>query len=659
MSMWRDRFSFDHAGQQIILHVGKVEIGQHVYEAFRKIAARVLGVHSQVITIAPISTDTSPNDGLTAGSLSIQVTGASVKSAAEDLRSALTAQACETLDCNEDQLRFDADTLSFSWGSTSCLIFDLLLTQPPGVQGFKKGHATLRSVADLVRGQAGFIQDMILPGMVYARALRGRIHGDLSKANIQIFKDGGFEAIVADSQSELERAWHQLGPDDETRDPSCDGPVEAWIKTRRAKTTQDGDTSAINGTVTLSATRPFLLHASVAPSCAVAQFSNGVLEVWTHSQGIFQLRDAIAKNLGMEPSQVVARHIPSAGCYGHNAADDAAMDAVLVALQLKGVAVQVSWSREDEFRNSPVGAAMQVEVEANLTDDGAIDSWRHTIWSTPHGQRPGGQGHINLLAAYERGSDEEPKIVEDLPIALGGGATRNATPPYKVNSAGLVTHIVQDLPIRTSSIRGLGAQMNTIAIEATIDRLAQDLSVDPLQFRINNVSDPRGKAVLEHLRDATAIDVENDEALGIAYSRYKGKAAYAAVAAKVSLGDTVQVSDVWAVVDAGRVIDKSGAMNQVEGGIIQAISWTLCEGVLLRDGRVDAADWGDYPTIGWADIPKIHARFIDPETSLPPLGVGECMVGPVSAAIVNAVARLTGQTITDLPLTRERLIASL
>ncbi|MEJ6769389.1 MAG: molybdopterin-dependent oxidoreductase [Paracoccaceae bacterium] len=655
-----ERFSFDATTRKIVVQVGKVEIGQHIHKAFQRIVADVLQVNPDFVSIASVSTSASPNDGLTVGSQSVQMTGRLLRSAAFDLRNAMTEQACSVLKVSSSDLNFNGALLEFSAQNQRCSIFGLPLAQIMEAVPDTGPIDTFRPFSGLIRGAVPFIQDLIFPNMLHARALRGRrVEMELDE-DVSILTDGGFAALFAPSQAVLDRAWNCVSSDETPRGAGCDGPIKDWICERKFLTTTSGDFAEINSTINIQASRPFLIHGSIGPSCGIARFSNGVLEVWTHSQGIFQLRDAIAAQVDLDIDNVVAYHVPSSGCYGHNGADDAVMDAVLVCLQNEDRAVRVVWPRHDEFLHGPVGAPMQVQVQAELSEDGAIRSWRQNIWSAPHGQRPGGGGNVNLLASIERDPTLATSIFTDLPDVVGGGALRNAVPPYEVGSLGLALHLAQDLPVRTSSIRGLGTQVNVIAIEAAIDAMAQKCAMDPLTFRLKHITDPRGVAVVKKLRDilSHAPDLEDDEVIAVAYSRYKLKAAYAAVGIRIRLSHDIELLDVWSVVDAGHVVDMSGALNQIEGGIIQAASWTLCEGVLLRNGYIDAKSLAEYPTLGWADIPQIHVHLIEAGPNVPSLGVGECMVGPVSAAIVNAVSSLAGQTIAELPLNRERLISA-
>ncbi len=658
------RFSFDPNIRKILVNTGKVEIGQHVHHAFRKIVADILEINIARVQVAPVSTQFSPDDGMTVGSLSVQITGANIRDAAFTLRAALFEEAAQKLRSNSDDIVLDPHTLEASAGGQRCSIFDLPVARDLSTNKSDSDTTCFNPIiAASVRGERFYIQDFTLPGMMYARALRSCLIDANKPLNVRHITDGGFSAIVADSEALLEHAWSQLEPSTAARDRTCDGPVQNWIRDRNVLTQTIGDTTPVQESIQTTATRPFLLHASIAPSCAIALYNQGVLTIWTHSQGIFPLRDTLASHLNMLTDKIIVNHIPSAGCYGHNAADDAVMDAVLVCLQVEGIPVRVTWTRQDDFQHAPVGAPMHVQIDAQLNNDNSIKHWHHTIWSGPHGQRPGGGGNVNLLAAIEQDPQNKSTNIQDLPLKIGGGATRNATPPYSIKSCGVTSHVIQDLPVRTSSIRGLGAQINVVCIEAMMDKLADSCETHRLQFRLKHLTDPRGREILRRLSiqlDTATIALQDGETIGLGYSRYKEKAAYAAVAVRIRLTETVELLDVWAVVDAGNIVERSGALNQIEGGIIQAASWTLCEGALLKNGYIDAAGWEDYPIMGWSGIPAIHTTLVDGRgdspSHAPSLGLGECMVGPVSAAIVNAVSTEAGCSMTDLPLVPEKFV---
>ena len=408
--------------------------------------------------------------------------------------------------------------------------------------------------------------------------------------------------------------------------------------------------------------RPFLAYGSIGPSCALAEYRDGELKVWTHSQGVFELRKWLARALGIDEARISVFHRQGAGCYGHNSADDAAFDAAFVAMRAPNRTVRVQWTREDEFSAAPMGAAMAVGLRAVLDADSRPADWTIEIWSPVHAQRPGMNGSANLLGAQALpDAPPPPAEISDVADEAGGGATRNGQALYDLPRHKLVHHLLAHVPIRTSSLRGLGAFANVFAIESFMDELAAIANEDPVAYRLSLMSDPRGRRVIETAAEIGgwfAAPARAGRARGFGFARYKNRAAYAAIVAEVDVDEEVRVTRVWAAVDAGLVINPDGAANQIEGGIIQAASWALKERVRFEDGRVSSNTWGSYPILRFSEVPEVEIRFIAAPDE-PALGLGEASLGPTAAAIGNAVARALGTRIRDLPLTRERIMATL
>lgn len=404
--------------------------------------------------------------------------------------------------------------------------------------------------------------------------------------------------------------------------------------------------------------RPYLFHASIGPACGLARWDGRKLEIWSHSQGVNHLRRAIATALELEAEQVAVTHSHGAGCYGHNGADDAAFDAALLAMGFPNVPIRVQWTREDEFSAAPVGAAMVVEASASLGADGLPASWKLEIWSGSHGQRPGMGGRVNLLGADELVGQRNDAPAADVPDAAGGGATRNAVAPYTLSAQTIVHHLVQRPALHCSALRGLGTQVNVLAIEGTIEELAEKAGIDPVEYRLRLLRDDRARRVVAKTAELCGWSSRgaagSGTGLGLAYSRYKNHAAHVGLAARVEVEHEVRLSDVWCVADAGLVINPDGARNQIEGGIVQAASWTLKEAVRLDHKGIASRSWEAYPIFRFSDVPRITVELIG-SADHPTLGVGEAAVGPTTAAIANAVAHAMGMRIRSLPLTREQM----
>ena len=336
------------------------------------------------------------------------------------------------------------------------------------------------------------------------------------------------------------------------------------------------------------------------------------------------------------------------------------LDAALMARAVPGRPVRVVWSRRDEFQSAPMGPGMVSTCAARVDEDGAITAMDLIVNSAPHGLRPSVNGTPNLRAASYLEDPKPPALTADVPIERGGGADRNAVPIYRIPNLRIAKRIVQPLPIRTSSLRSLGAHANVYAIETLMDEIASELGEDPAAFRLRHLDDPRAKAVIEAVvADVGEALYDNlGEGRGLGFARYKNLAGYCAVLADVIVEEDVRVTRVHAVADIGEVISRDGALNQIEGGIVQSLSWTLKEAAQFEGNRVKAQTWLDYPILRFSEVPDVTVRLIErPEE--PPLGCGEIAQGPTAAAVGNAVYAALGVPIRNLPLTRESIMRAL
>jgi CO/xanthine dehydrogenase Mo-binding subunit len=394
----------------------------------------------------------------------------------------------------------------------------------------------------------------------------------------------------------------------------------------------------------------------------LAYWHDKQLEVWSHSQSIYALRDELAKILQLSKEQIVVRHAEGAGCYGHNGADDVALDAALLALNYEGYPVRVQWMREDEFAWEPYGPAMAVKVSGDVDENGLISNWQEEIWGNRHIGRAGRQSKPGLLAAWHRGEGMQAPLPVDMPIHMGGGSQRNAVPYYNFKNCQVLNHAIQTMPIRTSALRALGAYLNVFAIESFMDELAQKANTDPIEFRLRHLDDERAKAVLLKVKEMAGWQPNDNRegtvGYGVAFARYKNIGNYAAVIAQVQIDQTVRVKKVYAAVDCGLIINPDGALNQIEGGIVQSTSWTLKEQLQFDRTRITSLSWHEYPILTFSEVPQVEVEFIErPEE--PALGVGEGVTGPVPAAIANAVANAMGIRVKNLPLSKENIIAAM
>ena len=377
------------------------------------------------------------------------------------------------------------------------------------------------------------------------------------------------------------------------------------------------------------------------------------MTVWTHTQGVFPLRDAIAKMLGVEEERVRCIHTEGSGCYGHNGADDVAADAALIAASLPGRAVRVQWMREQEHTWEPYGSAMITKVRATV-QDGRVSSWQYDVWSSTHSTRPSGNAG-NLLAARHLAQPHQPPPPRSIPLPDGGG-DRNAIPLYTFANARVVHHFIPAMPLRVSSLRSLGAYMNVFTTESAMEELAAQADVDPVEFRLRHLDDPRARAVVAAAADRfdwARRPRSAGRGCGFAYARYKNQSTYVAMAVEASVDPAsrrIQLVRAVAAVDCGQAVNPDGIRNQIEGGFIQAASWTLFEAVGFDRSGITSRDWSSYPILRFSAAPQsIDVHIID-RPGQPFLGAGEGAQGPAAAAIGNAVAAAAGRRIRELPL---------
>ncbi len=357
-------------------------------------------------------------------------------------------------------------------------------------------------------------------------------------------------------------------------------------------------------------------------------------------------------------------HVQGSGCYGHNGADDAAADAAIIAMQMPGKPVRVRWTREEEFVHEPKTPAMVVKVRATLDAAGKPTDWTQEIWSGTHNKRPGAGGVLLGAVALPEPMPEPP--LSDVPESNGGGGTRNGEPLYAIAAKRMVHHLVAETPVRTSALRSLGATSNVFAIECAIDEMAARAGQDPVAYRLSITADPRARAVIEKVAAMARWNANEPggagRGRGIAFARYKNRAAYSAVVVELTVDEAIRLDHVWCATDAGLVVNPDGAINQLEGGIIQSASWVLKEQVRFDDNErnlgVSTFDWETYPVLKFSEVPEIDVELINTKDETP-LGVGEATAGPTAAAIGNAVSHALGARIRDLPLTRERIMAAL
>jgi nicotinate dehydrogenase subunit B len=676
---------------QVMISPGKVEIGQGIVTALAQIAADELDVDIGRVQMVRPSTAASPNEGVTSGSLSVQQSGRAIRHACAEIRQIFLDAASDRLGVGIDALDVKDGTISGP-GNVSTSYWELAAKvsldrdATPGAMPKSSTQRTLAGksvqrvdIPDKVFAHPRFIHDFALRGMLHGRVLRPDLsaarlvtlsedHAHAVAGLVAIVRDGNFAGVVSETEDGAEAAVRALRrgatwSSGETL-PDEDRLAE-WLKAQPSEPTVI-DTKTASGkrakvrTIRRQYTRPYLAHASIAPSCAMAQWTGDRVHVWTHSQGVYFLRADLALVLKLPLENIIVEHMEGAGCYGHNAADDVALDAVLLAKTAGGRPVRVQWSRQDEMSHAPFGAAMAIEIEADLDAQGEIIDWRHSIWSNGHTARPGRVAQPALLAATEFANPFPRYISTNPPQANGGGADRNSIPLYDFPSWQIECHRLLTMPIRTSALRTLGGQGNVFAIESLIDELASERGEDPVAFRLRHLSDSRAQEVILSVarRANWKPDKQSGRGYGLGFARYKNTGAYCAVVAEVEGAEDVSVKRLTIAVDVGEAINPDGVINQIEGGAIQATSWVLKERVRFDRQRITSNSWSLYPILRFSEVPEVQVELI-PRPDSEPLGAGEAAHGPVTAAIANAVFDALGVRVRNLPITRDSLIAAM
>jgi nicotinate dehydrogenase subunit B len=683
---------------------GKAELGQGILTALSQIVAEELDVAPGRIRISGASTIDSPDERYTYGSQSVELSGDALRRAGAEARSLLLAAAAQALGEPVQALGVRDGTITGAKGS-QITYWQIARRGADALRRTLAGTATPKDpdaytlvgkpmpridLPGKLSGALAFVHDLRLPGMAFGRVVlpprSGLVLESFDEATVRrmpgvlaVVHDGNFLGVVAEREEQAVRARTALHASARWGGTLPALPDSAALPDAlRALRREDSvigsagqERPAPEGRrLSASYSRPYISHGSVGPSCAVAVLEGEHMRVWSHTQGAFPLRSDLATVLRIPEAQVDVIHMPGSGCYGHNGADDVALDAALLARAVNGRPVKLQWMRDDEFASAPFGPAMAISLSATLGADNRIADWNYEVWSNSHAMRPGQPGGINLLSAWHMSAAHGPSQPLRIPQPFGDG-DRNALPEYDMPRRRIVNHLLLDAPLRNSSVRTLGAHGNVYAIESFMDELAALAGADAAQFRLAHLRDPRARHVIqEAVRRAgwsgAASRTTDDgsgvlRGRGIAYSRYKNMQTYAAVVADVEVERVtgiVRVPRVVAVIDTGRIVNPDGVANQIEGGILQSISWTVKEQVRFDRERVLTRAWTDYPVMSFTEVPKVELTMIDRPRE-PSLGAGEGALGPAAAAVGNAFANATGRRIRDLPMTPERVKAEL
>jgi len=664
----------------VTIFTGKIELGQGIGTAITQIAADELDVDLKRISIVHGDTALTPNEGQTAGSQSVQDSGTAVRFACAEAREILLGAAAAKLGTKDLVVSDGTINGSLTYWQ---LAGDIDLKKEASGKAQTKAAADYkwvgksiprRDVPKKFTGGAAYVQDVRLPGMLFGRVIRPPSPGavlvkvDLASVRkmpgvVAVLRDGDFLAVAAEREEQAIKAREALRKNATWTESAAlppSGPLlydyMVGLGAPAQTVHEKGNSGGSGKPLQARYTRPFQAHGSIGPSCAVAQWEDGKLRVWTHSQGVYPLRGDLANALGVPVASVRCTHAEGAGCYGHNGADDVALDAALLARATSGRPVKLQWMRDDEFMWEPYGSAMVMKLSGTLAADGSVESWSHELWSHPHSQRPGqSKGSHTLAARYlEKQVGAEP--VGDVPLPAGG-SDRNSIPLYEFPNVKVVKHFIRETPLRTSALRTLGAYANVFALESFMDEMAAAAGADPVEFRLRHLKDPRGRAVVEAAAQRAGWTpgrkCDGRSGWGFAFAKYKNLACYCAVAAEVAIDrktGEVRVKRAVSAVDVGQAVNPDGITNQIEGGIIQSTSWTLKEAVSFDRTRVKTRSWADYPILRFEEVPQVDVLLLN-QPGQPYLGVGEGSQGPMVAAIANGIFNATGRRMRDLPFT--------
>ncbi len=650
---------------------GKMELGQGLTVAIQQVAGEELYTPPSRVEVVLADTGRTPDEGITAGSRSMETSAMNVRRAAATARRRLLELAAEEWGVEAGELSLEdgfikrashQDQVSFAailnGRQLSAEIPEDVPLKPKEEYRWVGQPVPHPDVEKIVRGEALYVQDMRLPEMVHARVVRPPVYGaKLESWNreveqmpgvLKVVENGSFLGMLAEEEHQAVKAMESLQKNAQWKGGDEFPEVNSWADYMVAQTAGEEKETAKGGENTHHAiySKPYVMHGSIGPSCAIAAFQGRRLHIWSHTQGPYPLRATIGNMTGLSEDDIRVTGVRGSGCYGHNGADDVAADAALLAMALPGRPVRLQWQRQDEHLWEPYGPAMRMELSARLNKEGRIENWNYELWTDSHVNRPFGDAGKLIAARYLA-----KPFAFDEPTGVGGGA-RNSEPYYKIPGATVKKHFVNG-PLRTSALRSLGAYANVFAIESFMDELAEKAGRDALEFRIRHLEDERAIAVIEELRKQTAGEyLQAGEGLGYGFARYKNSASYCAVACKVqaSLDEkTIKPLKMWAVIDAGEAINTDGLKAQTEGGMIQSVSWTLMEEVQFNEQEILSKDWTSYDIIRYDATPETEVAVIN-RPDQPPLGAGEAAQGPAAAAFVNAIYKATGKRVRHLPV---------
>ncbi|HXX84285.1 MAG TPA: molybdopterin cofactor-binding domain-containing protein [Casimicrobiaceae bacterium] len=682
-----DAFLAINAEGTVTIYCGKVDLGQGLRIAIRQMVAEELGCGVERIAMVEGDTALTPDQGATAGSAGVMRGGVQIRQAAATAREALLGLAAERLSKPRGELEVTGNAVRPKSGGAGVGFAELVGNRRFGLKVDPK--APLRDPASYtvvgkplqrpdvpakVTGRHQFVHDLVVDGMLHGSVVRPPAVGakllDVDEAPIKsipgarVVRVKDFLGVVAGSEWDamsaaraLKARWSEASAligDVAVRAWMKAGPLEgdeALVKKGDAKTALAAASKRLSGEYYW----PMQSHASMGPSCAIADVRDGKATIWSASQATHRFRETIAGLLGLSRDAVRVIYVDGSGCYGMNGHDDAAADAALLSRAV-GKPVRVQWTREDELGWDPKGPPQLLALEGALDEQGRIAAWRTEMWLP---KATASLPNMPLLGPEAAGMTQAPGIVTGL-------ISQNGNPPYAVANQEVVVHWLKDAPLRPSNLRAPGKVANGFAVESFTDELAAAARRDALEFRLAGLSDPRGIEVVK--RAAALIGWQprpspgpGGVGRGMAYLHYKNNETYIAMAMEVEVSKVsgaIRVRRVGCAHDCGLVINPDALKAQIEGAILQTLSRALHEEVKFDRTRVTSVDFASYPILRFPEVPEIAVDLVVRPTE-PPLSGGEPASTPVAAALANAVFDAAGVRLRTVPFTTERVRAAI
>jgi nicotinate dehydrogenase subunit B len=692
-----DAFLSIHPDGTVTVFTGKVDLGTGNMTALAQVVAEEMYLPMEAVTMVQGDTALTVDQGATNGSMSIAGAGVQLRQAAATAREALRRFAMRKFNVEGTQIAF-ADGKAAVVGTPSRSLSYAALLQGEHLELALDPHAPLKDsreyrlvgkplkredIPPKVTGEFVYMQDMRVPDMVHARVLRPDAYGaqlvsvDDAEARavsgyLQTVRKGNFVAVLARTEWGAIKASRALKV---TWSAWSGLPEQSHIYQAvrelkvadRATVAKTGDVEGIfakSGKVVRATYEwPLQTHGSIGPSCAIAHFAGGKLTLWSPTQAPHMTRDQVAAMLGLAKDDVRLIYVEGAGCYGRNGHEDATADAALIAHET-GLTVRVQWMRQDEHGWDPKGPPVVSDASAVLNPDGTIAAWHYETWVP---QRV--SADVPLLGAE---LTRQSKMVDE--PNNPGGMEFNSTPSYVIPNVEVVVNRTATTPLRPAWLRGPGRLQHTTANESFMDELSVAAGMDPVEFRLKHLQDPRGIEVLKTAAqragwkpgplhaDAARKSGPVVTGRGVAYVYYQPNRTYVAAVADVEVNretGVVYVRRFTIAHDCGLVVNADGVRNQIEGQVVQTISRALHEEVNFSRSAVTSVDWASYRLLYFPEIPQTIDVVLIDRPDQPPRGAGEPACAVVPSAIASGIYDALGVRLRTVPFTPEKVKAAL